>query len=464
MARLPQDNHRHARADPPGDAFLATAMDASPDGTIVLSASHRIAFLSAEAQRITGMAAEATGQPLIAAATGTDLNWGPVAEMIDNGRSGDLVVHSDAVGPVLITLRRVPKAEGAMLILLRDLSVLDHARRMASGERHSEGFRGQVERKLRPDFARQRQISTYLNRIISRGERALLQGARVLITGESGVGKTEIARHLHSYVGNANDPFIAVNCAAIPESLFESELFGYEKGAFTGALTEGKKGLIEAADGGTLFLDEVGEIPRTLQAKLLSFLEDSVVMRIGGTKPRRVNTRIISATNRDLLAMAQEKEFRLDLYYRLAVVNMPIRPLREMPELIDHLIERLMIGINQRRAKPLRLSDDLRARLRAYDYPGNIRELANLLQQISVLGEEEDEIPQRLLTPPAPPHPVPETLPETGPIPPLRDLVADYEDRVIEAAIVRFGSKRKAAEALGVNIGTIVRKTNRKEF
>jgi transcriptional regulator with PAS, ATPase and Fis domain len=346
-----------------------------------------------------------------------------------------------------------------MVLTLRDLAVFDHARRMASGQRDPSTFASTVERRLRPDFARQRQLSPYLDRIIARGERALLQGARVIITGESGVGKTEIARHLHSFVATATDPFVAVNCAAIPESLFESELFGYEKGAFTGALSEGKKGLIETAEGGTLFLDEIGEIPLTLQAKLLSFLEDGMFLRVGATKPRRANVRIISATNRDLLVMAEERRFRLDLYYRLAVVNMPIKPLREMPELVDHLIERFVTAINQRRSSPLTLSDDLMRRLRAYRYPGNIRELANLLQQISVLGDDEDEIPRRLQSA-APVEPDVVAAAGQGT---LRDRLTAFEAGIIANAIREHGSKRKAAAALGVDIGTIVRKTTRKE-
>lgn len=303
--------------------------------------------------------------------------------------------------------------------------------------------------------------------MISRGERALLQGARVIITGESGVGKTEIARHLHNFVANGVDPFIAVNCAAIPESLFESELFGYEKGAFTGASTEGKKGLIEAAEGGTLFLDEIGEIPLPLQAKLLSFLEEGTILRIGGTRPRRVNVRVISATNRDLLEMSEDRRFRTDLYYRLAVVNMPMKPLREVPELLDHLIDRFLTAINQRRSVPLQLSDDLRARLRAYHYPGNIRELWNLMQQISVLGDDEEELPRRLMALDPARRARPTGKPATSEAvafsegTSLREAVSEYELRIIEDAIRVHGSKRKAAAALGVDIGTISRKTRK---
>lgn len=439
--------------------LLKAAVDAAPDGILVLDGGHVIVQINREALAISGLRdRRPLGRTLAEVAGDSPLDWQPVLEMLAEGRSGEVIIRSENIGSIFVTLRRISDIPGASVLTLRDLAVFDHARRMASGQRDPASFTSTVERRLRPDFARQRQLSPYLDRIIARGERALLQGARVIINGESGVGKTEIARHLHSFVATATDPFVAVNCAAIPESLFESELFGYEKGSFTGALNEGKKGLIETAEGGTLFLDEIGEIPLTLQAKLLSFLEDGMFLRVGATKPRRANVRIISATNRDLLVMAEERRFRLDLYYRLAVVNMPIKPLREMPELLDHLIDRFLTAINQRRTTPLTLSDDMRRRLRAYHYPGNIRELANLLQQISVLGDDEDEIPRRLQS--APLAQTPEVPLAAGT---LRDRLAAFEAGIIADAIREHGSKRKAAAALGVDIGTIVRKTTRKE-
>ena len=464
---------------------LALALDALADGMIVLDTAQRITFANRDAGMIAGIAPDQmAGLSFAEFDTASAMNWALVAEMLEAGRTGNLMLRGESVGAVFVTLRRI-LAEGretGHVITLRDLAVFDHARRQASGSRDAVALTGTTERRLRPDFARQRAISPWLDRMISRGERALLQGARVIITGESGVGKTEIARHLHGFVANGADPFVAVNCAAIPESLFESELFGYEKGAFTGASTEGKKGLIEAAEGGTLFLDEIGEIPLPLQAKLLSFLEEGTILRIGGTRPRRVNVRVISATNRDLLEMSEERRFRTDLYYRLAVVTMPMKPLREVPELLDHLIERFLTAINQRRSVPLALSDDLRARLRGYHYPGNIRELWNLMQQISVLGDDEEELPRRLmavrlpgegdmaaLRPPGAGPPRAEAAPEGPPLPEtaapdgrgLREALADYELRLIEEAIRIHGSKRKAAAALGVDIGTISRKTRK---
>ena len=301
------------------------------------------------------------------------------------------------------------------------------------------------------------------------------QGARILLVGESGSGKTEIAKYLRRLTEAPETPFVHVNCGAIPESLFESEMFGYEKGAFTGALQTGKKGLIEAAEGGTLFLDEVGEIPLPCQAKLLKFLEDGMVQRIGARVARRVRTRVISATNRDLWQMCRADRFRRDLFYRLAVIPLEVAPLREQPELVQHLIDHFLMAVNQTRERRLGLSPDRRAALAAYAFPGNIRELHNVLQQLSVAAGDEATaalLPRRMIAPGGAAEPaVVEALPdEAAPVSLLaapggpgllRDRVRAFERELILDAIVRHGSKRKAARALGVDIGTIVRKTQK---
>lgn len=458
-----------ADTNPQQVELLLQSLAALPDGLIVFAPDHTICFANREAAAIAGQRGEAlVGQHMSDLVGLAGYDWGDVLEAMTDHANGDFMLRGGTRSAIFVTVRHVAQA-GLTLLSLRDLEVFDHKRRLAMGQKHSADMSG-ADRKVRPDFARQRQISAYLDQMISRGERALLQGARVIITGESGVGKTEIARHLHNFVADASDPFVVVNCAAIPESLFESELFGYEKGAFTGALSGGKKGLIEEAEGGTLFLDEVGEIPLHLQAKLLSFLEDRTVQRVGGVKPKSVHVRVISATNRDLLKMAEERAFRRDLYYRLAVVHLPIKPLRDIPELISHLINRFLDAINQRRSDLLELNEDLRAKLLAYHYPGNIRELYNLLQQISVLADGDEDIPARLSAPrrmsasAALPDSERQTFREQvrngrG----LKAIVADFELGVIEEAIRQYGSKRKAATALDVDIGTIVRKTKQKQ-
>ncbi|MDR3221583.1 MAG: sigma 54-interacting transcriptional regulator [Candidatus Accumulibacter sp.] len=306
--------------------------------------------------------------------------------------------------------------------------------------------------------------------VVERGLRAIAMNIRLLILGESGVGKTELARLLHRRSGSPIRPFVRVNCGAIPDTLFESEMFGYERGAFTGASSKGKKGLIEAAEGGILFLDEVGEIPMHCQAKILQMLEDGVIQRVGATASRHLRLQVIAATNRDLQALVEEGRFRRDLYYRLCVVTLVLPPLRERRELIPPLLDRFLAKVNQRRATPLVLDPECRRRLQGYAYPGNVRELQNTVEYLGVECDKvatEASLPlaqMRLATgeSPAPQAARPPQAPDGAALAAgfsLREAVRSYESSLIDAAIQKSGSKRKAAELLGVDIATIVRKS-----
>ena len=213
----------------------------------------------------------------------------------------------------------------------------------------------------------------------------------VLVTGESGTGKELVARALHAQSDRASGPFIQINCGAIPENLFESELFGYERGAFTGAVTE-KPGRFELANGGTLFLDEVGELPRDMQVKILRALQERKIDRVGGVRPIEVDTRVIAATNVDLLKAVNEGRFRDDLYYRLNVIPLHLPPLRERKDDIPLLVEHFLRRFNKRLGKQVRRVDpEALAALLAHPWPGNIRELENLMER-SVLLCEGDAI------------------------------------------------------------------------
>jgi two-component system response regulator GlrR len=208
----------------------------------------------------------------------------------------------------------------------------------------------------------------------------------VIITGESGVGKELVARALHFCGPRAKEPFIAINCAAIPENLFEAELFGYQRGAFTGAVNA-HAGAFEAADKGTLFLDEIGEMPLGMQAKLLRVLETSEVQRIGSTAPTKVNFRLVTATNRKLEKEVKEGRFREDLYYRIQVYPLHITPLRERPEDIPPIVTHHLSLIGAREKRPaLRLTSSALEKLLAHAWPGNVRELVNLLERAALLS------------------------------------------------------------------------------
>jgi two-component system response regulator AtoC len=270
----------------------------------------------------------------------------------------------------------------------------------------------------------------------------------VLISGASGTGKELVARLIHRESERASAPFVPVNCGAIPENLLESEFFGYVRGAFTGADRD-RGGLFEAAHGGTLFLDEVGELPPSLQVKLLRVLQDGEVRRLGGTESREVNVRVIAATNRDLEGMVQDGGFREDLYYRLAVVPIHLPPLQarkqEIPELVHHFLrrhrERLGVGVEG-------IAPEAMEALMAYPWPGNIRELENLLERVVVLADGPQlgarDLPEGVL------HPSPERAPmEISD----HDLSvkrhgAELERVLIRRAMERAGGNKTHAAAL----------------
>lgn len=229
--------------------------------------------------------------------------------------------------------------------------------------------------------------SAYMEHIFSLAKDVAGSEATVLITGESGTGKEVLARFIHENSNHSKGPFVAVNCAAIPENLIESELFGYEKGAFTGAVNK-KIGKFESADNGTILLDEIGEIPIHLQAKLLRVLQEKEVERLGALKPSKINTRVLATTNRDLKAMSAEGTFREDLYYRLNVISMELPPLRERKEDVADLSSFFIKKYSEINKKPVKnLSSEALTALQNYDWPGNVRELEHTIERAVVLSK-----------------------------------------------------------------------------
>ena len=268
----------------------------------------------------------------------------------------------------------------------------------------------------------------------------------VLITGESGTGKEWIARLIHALSPRASHPFVAVNLAAIPETLMEAELFGHEKGAFTGA-EQRKPGILEAADGGTLFLDEIGELPLSAQVKLLRFLQEHTFYRLGSTRPIRVSTRVIAATHRDLETLVQQGSFREDLYYRLNVIRFHVPPLRERREDLLPLAHHFLHQFQRKYRKPLEgFADDAVAFLLSYAFPGNIRELQNMVERAVILATPP-WIHQADLT--GTPPPTGETASQGRS---LDERLRDVERALILEALRRFqGVQTRAAAWLGLS-------------
>jgi len=291
--------------------------------------------------------------------------------------------------------------------------------------------------------------------------------ATVLMLGESGVGKTAFARQLHRWSRRSSGPFVEVNCAAIPENLFESEMFGYQPGAFSGAARQGKAGLLEQADGGTLFLDEIGELPMAMQTKLLKVIQDGTVTRLGDTRSRRVDFRLVVATNQALAERVEEGSFRLDLYYRLNVIPVTLPPLRERPEDIPSLVESCLESLNKRYGRQKMLHASVWSDLMGNDWPGNVRELENWLERAWLSATSDvidaparrtpgEELSESLLDHADPP--VDERLGD-------QETLPEYLARLERAALVelcqRLPSTYALAKRLGISQPSVVRKLKR---
>ena len=284
----------------------------------------------------------------------------------------------------------------------------------------------------------------------------------ILITGESGTGKELIAEIIHENSPCRKGPFLKLNCGAIPEHLLESELFGYEGGAFTGARKEGKPGYFELATGGTLFLDEIAELPLGLQVKLLRVLQSKEITRVGGTTPFSVDVRIIAATNRDLMEMVKNKLFRGDLYYRLNVLPIYVPPLRERKDDIPNLVAYFMKTFNQKYQLTKRISPEVIDIFMEHSWPGNVRELENLIERLVVITAGDvitvDDLPAYLL-PGAGSDAEREASPvSVSAIIPFKEAVESVERQILERAYVKYRSARKIARELQVDVSTIVRK------
>ncbi len=344
---------------------------------------------------------------------------------------------------------------------VRDITELNLLRqRLEKAEGLSQHYESQL-RNLKLQFIGSSNMiinSASMRDILEVVTRLAQVDSTILITGESGTGKELIAETIHSYSGRKGEPFIRVNCGAIPENLLESELFGYEYGAFSGARQEGKPGFFELANGGTLFLDEIGELQLNLQVKLLRAIQSKEITRVGGEAPKEIDVRIIAATNRNLTEMVRNKQFREDLYYRLNVVPLSVPPLRDRREDIPPLITHFVQIFNRKYNMNKRVAAEVVDIFMSYNWPGNVRELENLIERMIVVTPHDviskgdlpfrsdindlDQSSQVLVR---------------GMIP-LREAVESTEKQLLERAYNDYRTTRQMAGALKVNASTIVRK------
>jgi transcriptional regulator with PAS, ATPase and Fis domain len=301
-------------------------------------------------------------------------------------------------------------------------------------------------------------VSAELNRVKLRALQVASSDSTVLITGESGTGKELFARSIHSSSHRQEHPFISINCGAIPEMLLESELFGYERGSFTGADRSGKLGKFEIANKGTIFLDEIGDMPLHLQVKLLSAIQNRQIDRIGGTEPIPVDVRIIAATNKDLETMIETREFREDLYFRLNVIPLRIPPLRERPEDIPPLLESALDKFSSRLGKAIYgFTEEAEQSLLTYSWPGNVRELENAVEFVVNMEAGSriafSNLPDRIRTPRNRPSA------ENGT---LKERTDRFQEEILRQVLKETGTslagKRQAAELLDISESTLYRR------
>lgn len=316
--------------------------------------------------------------------------------------------------------------------------------------RHEVRKKQEIEEKfISSETPSMKKIITLINHIAN-------VDATVFLQGETGVGKNLIAKTIHQISHRRNKPFIQINCGAIPENLLESELFGYEEGAFTGAKKTGKKGFFEIANNGTLFLDEIAEIPFHLQVKLLHALEHSEIYRVGSSTPTKIDVRILTATNKNLKDMVEKEQFREDLYYRLNVLPILIPPLRERKEDIPLLSHFFLRKYNKKYGMDKQFTSETYTALSSYSWPGNIRELENTIERLIVTCDENNITKSHV-------HSMLQGFSskntiEIDEIMPIKDAVAKVEADLLTKAIKKYKTTRKAAKILGIDQSTVVKK------
>ncbi len=353
--------------------------------------------------------------------------------------------------------------EIAMVVVTeRDMTQLNVIRdQLAQTLMVTERYKDELAKLSMQDFAEEGIVaeSEEMRKTLRVARRlAYLNVSNILILGESGTGKGVLAKLIHKKSVRQEKPFVQINCAALPESLLEAELFGYEKGAFTGAREQGKIGLFELAQGGTLFLDEIGDLPLALQAKLLKYLDDNEIIRLGGIKPKKIDCTIIAATNRDLETLTESRQFREDLYFRLNSFVIRIPPLRERTGDIFELVHFFLNRYNQTYQVDKRITHRALSLLNEYSFPGNVRELQNLFKQAVVMSEDDevDDFVIHACGRRAKTRNQKESFRKIDM--PLADTMRLQERAVLEDAVKHCRSTREMARFLGIGQTSVIRK------
>ncbi|MCF8108173.1 MAG: sigma 54-interacting transcriptional regulator [Desulfohalobiaceae bacterium] len=357
---------------------------------------------------------------------------------------------------VLLTGRPVFNSSGELIRIVANIRDLTDLNKLKEELRRYQDLTSRYETELK-QFRVQESASglvccsKVMKHVVETAVRAAQADVTTLISGETGTGKEIVARIIHRSGQRKDGPFITVNCAALPESLLEAELFGYEQGAFTGAKRHGQMGLFEAAQGGVLFLDEIGELPASMQAKLLRAIQEKKIRRISGSREVELDLNLVAASNDNLKDKVAEGLFRADLYYRLNVIHIPLPPLRQRMEDIPFLVKHFLNLFNKQYGARKEISQETIDSLLHYDWPGNVRELENTIERLVVL--DQDPAPDRELVPEST-APVPGVSADLS----LQELMEKTEKEAVQNAYHQCRSTRKAALKLKISQATMSRK------
>lgn len=438
---------------------LETILQSSYDGVLVMNANGEIIRANQAFMKLIGFFDDSVKGHTLQGLMKDQGFSTSFADLMTLKSTVTTVENNKHTGQVLgITMTPVESGEaGRYVVNVRNMSELTELRQELD---KSRVLTQQYKEQLKPHLHSKQGLvaeSKEMQYVLDLAYRVANVDSTVLILGESGVGKEEVASYIHQSSLRHEGPFIKINCGAIPDQLLESELFGYEAGAFTGAHRNGKPGLLETAHQGTVLLDEIADLPLHLQVKLLRFLQDSVVTRVGGVKGNKVDVRIIAATNKDILQKVRREEFREDLFFRLNVVPIHIPPLRERRADILPLINKFTKQFADKYQLPKSFSPDALKQLLNYHWPGNVREMINVIERCMVTTKggviEPEHLPDFLSSE----RRAEEQISVKGLLP-LKKARHMLEQKLIVEAIRMFGTTYKAAEALEVDQSTIVRK------
>lgn len=438
------------------------ALDNLYDGILISDSNGKVVYINQQYSKFTGLEEkDILGHYLQDLKERGIINQSISLTVIDTGKPYS-IQHQYITGKKAFT-NAVPFFEDGKLIgvvnVTRDLDALIEMRSdvIDSDLGRTELKMGSLKKLLNIDDEGLIAESASKKATLSNAIKAAPFDTTILITGESGTGKEVIARYIHNNSPRKDEAFIRVNCATIPKDLFESELFGYEEGAFTGASEKGKIGLFELANKGTILLDEIGELPLEMQTKLLRVIQEKEIQRVGGQETIPIDVRILTSTNRNLAEEVEKGNFRDDLFYRISVFPIHIDPLRDSTEDIEPLINYSLEKLNKKYKRTTTIDRDALKALERYDYPGNVRELENIIEYMYVLSEDElklESIPGKVLT-----NIMINSQTITGEnISTLDDLMNLYEKTVIEDTVKNYDTLSEAAELLGIHVSTLSRK------